>query len=237
MKRLRKSIGLARLWLVLAAGLAPACSGFAQGTIVYVQPSEPLRNVPSRELDLNGDGQIDCRFFVFSEGNFFLGTAASGVGSARLLVTPIGLYSLGSDLLGLTEGYLIGGSLNPTWVWASSDAPSRTGQARVLSVFFPDIVPPQVFPAGDYYAQTAFMGINFQIGSEWHYGWVRIRGGQFGDEPNLIPPSWILDWAYETRPDTPIFAGAVPEPSALALLVGGGMLLVWFRRGRNERRG
>ena len=80
---------------------------------------------------------------------------------------------------------------------------------------------------------TAFMGIQFQIGEAWHYGWMRLHGTEwlsFGG-------TTILDWAYETRPDTPIFAGAVPEPSTFALLLGGGVLMVWFRRKRNARRG
>ncbi len=237
MKRLRRNFSFARVWLVLAFGLAPACFGFAQGTIVYMQPNEPLYTVPSRELDLNGDGQVDCRFFVNTEVNFYLSTEASGVGSARLLVTYRGPDDLGSDLLGLTAGYQIGGSLHPSWFWASSDAPNLYGQARVLSLYFPDTVPAIFVPGGDFYGQTAFMGIHFQIGSDWHYGWVRIRGGRYGDELIRIAPSWILDWAYETRPDTPIFAGAVPEPSTFALLVGGGVLMVWFRRKRNERKG
>jgi hypothetical protein len=202
-----------------------------------MQPSEPLHNVPSRELDLNGDGQIDCRFYVVSEGNSYFGTDASGVGSARLLVSLRGPSDLGSDLVGLNEGVLISESMHPTVFWAAHDAPSLYGQARVLSVSLFDDVPVVPYPGGDFYGQTAFMGINFQIGSDWHYGWVRIRGGRWGDELTLVPPSWILDWAYETRPDTPIFAGAVPEPSAWALLVGGGVLMVWFRRKRNERRG
>ena len=53
-------------------------------------------------------------------------------------------------------------------------------------------------------------------GSGWtwqepsHYGWIHIE--------NLFGSNWgqISDWAYETRPDTPILAGAVPEPSTWA---------------------
>jgi len=230
------------LWLMLAGWLASASRASAQGTIAYYRPNEPLFNQATRglvgiELDLNGDGQADCRFFDGSQDNYYFATDASGVGSARLLVTLQGPYDLGSDLVGLNEGVLISESMHPTLFWAAHDAPNLYGRARVSSISIFDDVPVVPYPGGDFYGQTAFMGIHFQIGSGWHYGWVRIRGGRWGDELTLRPPAWILDWAYETRPDTPIFAGAVPEPSTLALLLGGGVLMVWFRRKRNARRG
>jgi hypothetical protein len=78
---------------------------------------------------------------------------------------------------------------------------------------------------------TAYAGVEFRIGEDVHYGWIRINN--FAN----VNAGSVLDWAYETRPGVPILAGAVPEPYALALLVGGGVLMVWFRRKRNERRG
>lgn len=237
------SIGwLFALWLALTGWLASANRASAQGTIAYFHPNEPLFNQATLglvgiELDLNGDGQADCRFFDGSQDNNYFATDASGVGSARLLVALRGPNDLGSDLLGLREGVLISESMHPTLFWAAHDAPNLYGRARVSSVFLPDTVPAIVVPGGDFYGQTAFMGIHFQIGSDWHYGWVRIRGGRWGDQLTLRPPAWILDWAYETRPGVPILAGAVPEPSTLALLAGGGLLIVCFNRKRNERRG
>jgi len=242
MKRASVNGGWRSVWLVLALGLAPANWAWGQGTIAYMRPNEPLFNQATLglrgiELDLNGDGQADCRFYDDSHGGFYFSTAASGVGSARLLVTYRGPDDLASDLVGLREGVLISESIHPTLFWAAHDAPNLYGKARVSSIFFRDDVPPSEIPGGDFYGQTAFMGIHFQIGSDWHYGWARIQGGRFGDALTLVPPGWILDWAYETRPNTPILAGAVPEPSTWALLVGGGVLMVWFRRKGNARRG
>jgi len=60
-------------------------------------------------------------------------------------------------------------------------------------------------PDGDFYGTTAFMGIHFnRLG-------VALRMGADtweGTEAFLWPQGWILDWAYDTRPNTPIIAGA-----------------------------
>jgi hypothetical protein len=47
----------------------------------------------------------------------------------------------------------------------------------------------------------------------------------------------LLGWAYNSIPNAPIIARPVPEPSSWALLVGGGLVMVWFRQKRNARRG
>ena len=222
--------------LVLAVGLASAPSAVAQGTIAYFRPAEPLYGLQGLQLDLNGDGQAEVRFYSASEpGAGYFGTAASGVATARLLVTPQGPFDIGSYLVGLTDRYSIGGPLPDSMLWAAADAPNGYGGAIVLGAWLPQGLGDPIMPDGHFYGTTAFAGIQFQIGSDWHNGWMRIRGGTYEDA--LAPPGWILDWAYETRAGVPILAGAVPEPSTWALLVGGGVLMVWFRRTRNERRG
>lgn len=59
-----------------------------------------------------------------------------------------------------------------------------------------------------------------------HYGWFRV----------LLPangPGTLVDYAYETTPDTALLAGvgAVPEPGSLALMASGlAGLMLWRRR-------
>ena len=244
MKQLHKSFCFLHGWLVLACGLAPAGFSLGQGTIAYFQPSEPLLGYLGSEWDLNGDGRGDFRFFDASyiAGSYWA-THVSGMGSTRLLVIPhTWMADGGSRLAPLPAGYLVGGTLIPELLWAAHDAPSGYGSALLVGSYITDAINGGPFPVGYFYGTAAFMGIQFQIGTDWHYGWVGIRGGtaglsEDGQQFYLNPPAWVLDWAYETRPGVPILAGAVPEPSTWALLVGGGVLMGCFIRRRNERRG
>jgi hypothetical protein len=138
----------------------------------------------------------------------------------------------------LSQGFWVGESSNPSLLWAAPDAPNTHGDALVLGSYFPETTGGSLVPVGYFYGTTAFMGIHFQIGSDWHYGWVRIRGGTAGPSDDgqqfyLNPPGWVLDWAYETRPNTGVFAGAgVPEPATWAVLGLGAAMLAVFRARR-----
>jgi len=54
-----------------------------------------------------------------------------------------------------------------------------------------------------------------------YYGWMRVNFSNTGT---------IIDWAYENTPGSAITVGAIPEPSALALLGLGGTLCAFRRR-------
>ncbi len=218
--------------------LLPA-SALAQGTIAYFQPSTPILGLVGQQVDFDGNGQMEITFYDASYiPASFYATAASGVGTARILVVPN--FGEGSHLAALPQDYQIGGPLNDSMLWAAPNAPNSYGSATVLGSYFPEDIPGSLVPVGSFYGTMAFVGVHFQVGSAWHYGWVRIRGGVAGPSEDgqlfyLNPPGWILDWAYETRPDTPILAGAVPEPSSLALLATGGVLWLCARRGLQRR--
>jgi hypothetical protein len=74
--------------------------------------------------------------------------------------------------------------------------------------------------------QRAFVGIQTVDGSDAHFGWLDATY----DNETLT----VHSWAYESTPNTPISAGAIPEPSVTALITAGILLaFVFFRRRRS----
>lgn len=58
------------------------------------------------------------------------------------------------------------------------------------------------FEVGKFLGEEKFIGISFYIGSEQHYGWIRVNQSVDGEPLNII------DWAYEQTAETAIQAGA-----------------------------
>jgi hypothetical protein len=79
---------------------------------------------------------------------------------------------------------------------------------------------------------TAYAGFDLVYDGADHYGWMRISDPY----PPMFCGGEILDWAYETAPNTALLAGAVPEPGSVVLFELGVVLLTWrvgFRRTRH----
>ncbi len=55
--------------------------------------------------------------------------------------------------------------------------------------------------------ESAYIGLQFQEAGQTYYGWARAGAPIVG-----INGGWIYDYAYETTPNTPIFAGQMPMP-------------------------
>jgi hypothetical protein len=64
-------------------------------------------------------------------------------------------------------------------------------------------------------ADNKYLGLYFEIpGDGFHFGWARLS---VSASPTATATATIHDWAYETTPDAPIIAGAIPEPGSLTL--------------------
>lgn len=229
------------LLLASALVLVAALTAFSQGTIVYtrmplniVPPEFPWdaegyraiadgnpNNAQSVVLDINGDGENDYHFICGMD----FGVSSLGDNKvAGYFITPWDQPWARA----LPANALIGPNISPVAWIGNQDSP----RSLALSSWR-DIGDPSFMGIGEFAGvASAYLGLQLQIEGRTHYAWLRL-----GAPLAPLGGGWFYDYAYETRPDTPILAGAIPEPSTVALLIGGGVLMVWFRQKRNERRG
>ena len=195
---------------LLSAALAISIQvAFGQSTIAYfTRPVSPYPEFPFfGDTDLNVDGEPDLRFTFGSTictddiptsacwTPYFISAVSSNqitVSGGNTALFPAGTMISSS---GATNGawnapggagYLIGSYWN-------YDRGSDTYRSRW---------------DGPLTSQPdSFFGIRFHAADGMHYAWVHVR---------LEGSPLIVDWAYETRPDTRIFAGAKPVVIPLA---------------------
>lgn len=221
-------------WLLLAAGLlGPAASAaLAQGTIITTVLPSPLGiwsplNTLLWPIDLNGDGLEDFTFAADYSGVGLRTERANRV-VERLSPPP----NIGGRVAKLDDGFEVGSSLDPQLAWLSSDpvggyvSPGEWAFASIAialstgeSSDWPGIP-----------GARGFIGIQFELDDGFHYGYFDVHMVAEGG-------GVLFGWAYNTIPNAPINASPVPEPSTWALLIGGGVVIVWFKGKRNGRRG
>ena len=73
-----------------------------------------------------------------------------------------------------------------------------------------------------------YVGLKWDIGGgNFNYGWARVDVSAANNGT-----ATLFSYAYESTPNAPITAGAIPEPSSLALLAAGGGAAALKRRRR-----
>lgn len=175
---------------------------WAQSTIVYVPGPAfwfPWSFGPPASLDMNQDAAID---FTFAQGasvctadvppsmceqSFYVGSPRTNA-----------VLKQGYFAASVPSGEWIGGSPLSNAVWAVGGSPHlfiawsspRNGTSGVYG------------PIGE--EGEGYIGVRFSAADGDHYGWIHVQG------------SSIVDWAYETRPNQPIRAGARPVPVPLS---------------------
>ena len=75
-----------------------------------------------------------------------------------------------------------------------------------------------------FFGGIEYLGVELDLNGETHYGWIEVESRP------LATVAIVHRWAYESEPGVPIFAGRIPEPSAIALLPAG--LALAARRSR-----
>jgi|GEM_PF-299762 len=189
----------------------------AQGIIYGIPPTPAYYALGefSYNLDVNGDGSPD--FVLISEPGDAL---IKPLGNNSLIAIPEPPPDLGSFVAALSAGIAVGSSLDPLYQWYYPN----TDQFGTAAIGAQISIDNQIATLGYFFGKTAYAGFNLYYDGANHYGWMQIAN------PYSILAGQVLDYAYQTSPNTPIFAGEVPEPSTLALLALSGVF--WFSRGK-----
>ena len=203
-------MGLAGAWLGI---LQP---GRSQGTVAYFQPATPIflhteGFTTHYPLDLDADGNVD---FVFTYSYVFLGVRSEGAN--RILIFQDPPPNFGGPIAPLPAGFSIGpASQVDALLWWSG----FVGDYDYLASYY------NGGGNGPFAGQQAYMGFEFQRAGGTHYGWISLYVDGF------ISAVVIDSWAYETRPNTAIIAGAKPVMVGVAVPVvvrAGFLRLSWL---------
>lgn len=211
--------GVSLALLLLAFGT----SALAQG-IIFSTPSQSINYGPaptSQSIDIMGSGNTD--FLLICDGIF--GSFLYPKGSNSLVIVPQTgelNVAVGANLVAaLGSGDVIGSdvsSLNPFFEWYNL-ATNTVGNSCLADQN-------TAGQLGYFYSQTAYIGFDLVQNGENYYGWMEVQN------PFNVAAGSIVAWAYESQPNTPIMAGATPEPTTLGVLALGAGLLVFRRKVR-----
>jgi hypothetical protein len=188
-------------------------------------------------IDLNNDSLID----VSLSYNITANNSINPVGYIGLLDAYIDdVFVDGSNriLVNSTNGYdaalsfgtLILGTPDPSFEWKSGRF--AAGRVSDWSNYPPDPDTEWRGLLGE--NGNTYIGISFDVAGSTHYAWVNIALGLEGLHGFENPIT--TSWAYESTPDTPIIAGAIPEPSTGILSMIGSLGLLQLARSRRRRK-
>lgn len=170
-------------------------------------------------IDLNHDGIEDYRVVATGTVSEGFQMEGSSLSLNAVWARPTGGNDIGAFIVPLSFGTSIGNNLPVGDEWTTTYA----GAFGLIAPGFSSYSSAGVL--GLFVNHTAFAGLQFHVGADVFYGWIKVQ-----EISALGGGGIVYEYAYDTRPNTPIFAGAVPEPSVFALLTVAGIAVLARRQ-------
>lgn len=198
----------------------------AQAAVIFIQPVNRIAlnsgNPATLDynIDLNGDGVFDLQHDSSGSSSYLRTWGGTRLLGLRQPYPNVSWYD--SLPYPLTTGVSIGAdspALFPQYGELSGWQSHPIGVPGVASLH----VRYNIGSSGSFLGIRGYLGIEFLIDGQVHYGWMDLDNYQWNQTE-------IHGWAYETEPGKSILAGAIPEPSIPLLAVGAAGLLLKRRR-------
>jgi hypothetical protein len=213
-----------------STGALLALGSAANGQVVYSGIQNIEVNMPTdyQEIDMDGDLVNDFGFYIYgSSTQFTTGPyhVMYAIGYAMMINpktdsynnswitrltaipsyytysgTPYTYYNYYSIVNGLNGGVQVDAAQT---MWSNITYPNTQGMlgfGYLVSVTGGTSYAYGI-SYGDFFGQEKFIGVRFYIGTDQHYGWIRVSLG------DMIDPLTIIDWAYESTTGDSIITG------------------------------
>lgn len=196
------------------AGLAVLCAPSANAAVKYTVAKELAPPNSTAAIDLNGDGVVD-----FAVGNFFDSSPGDVLDSVQAITEAGNAVAVGPNV-GSAQGLGAGAEIGPALSFARAPI--------VIDMAFITRSSEGVGESGGQFLnkKNKFLGLKFVLNGETYYGWARVDTKSSG---NTITAE-VIDYAYQTTPNTPIYAGQGIKKTAGtlgALAVGSSAISSW----------
>jgi len=202
-------------------------SANGQRTIVYAHLSTP-DNIPHvfpwdyQGLRLEGEFPQSYDLILSGEAAFTLSSGSSfGITpspSNAVMAVRSGPYDLGGLVVPMNRGQEIGPDAGG-YGWMPPETSPFGPIGSTFTASRASGIEGQPFLTIGYFTglASAYAGLRFQQNGRTHYGWARVGAPAVG-----MNGGWVYDYAYETRPDTPILAGnGAPALVKLTAIISG----------------
>jgi len=186
-------------------------NGLPPGVTPVTFPEDALGTYVGATLPVVINGQTAC---TFSSGTSFSVAGSGIIGQQPFPDFPDNVWAVllaaGTKIGPNAAGFgWFGSSL-----LASSTAGDTQGEGPLTGGYFAGV-------------EAGYFGFDFQQDGQTYYGWMDV-GNPYVTGTGGV--GWVYNYAYETTPNTPIAAGTVPEPGALAFFILGAAALIMGRK-------